>query len=122
MAEWQTHQTQNLAVATPCGFKSRLRHQSESSELVSDREWVRMIFFKTFKDGKISEYGREDANFPREIRRSGIYRINAGERGHISGGRRDPAAKGNSFRENYFAGEFAYTGILLYTYCIKRPF
>ncbi len=27
VAEWQTHQTQNLAMATSCGFKSRLRHQ-----------------------------------------------------------------------------------------------
>ena len=27
VAEWQTHQTQNLAMATSCGFKSHLRHQ-----------------------------------------------------------------------------------------------
>ena len=27
VAKWQTHQTQNLAVATPCGFDSRPRHQ-----------------------------------------------------------------------------------------------
>lgn len=26
VAEWQTHQTQNLTVATSCGFKSRHRH------------------------------------------------------------------------------------------------
>ena len=26
VAEWQTHQTQNLTGATSCGFKSRLRH------------------------------------------------------------------------------------------------
>ncbi len=26
VAKWQTHQTQNLAVATPCGFKSLPRH------------------------------------------------------------------------------------------------
>ena len=28
VAKWQTHQTQNLAVATPCGFDSRPRHHS----------------------------------------------------------------------------------------------
>ena len=27
MAEWQTHQTQNLTLATVCGFKSHLLHE-----------------------------------------------------------------------------------------------
>ena len=30
VAKWQTHQTQNLAVATPCGFDSHLRHPLKS--------------------------------------------------------------------------------------------
>lgn len=68
MAEWQTHQTQNLAVATPCGFKSRLRHQSESSELVSDRRRARMILFfrKLSKTDRDLGYGKYDAGFPAE--------------------------------------------------------
>lgn len=61
-----------------------------------------LFFRKLSKTDRDLGYGKYDAGFPAE-----------GE---------CPAAKRKSFRENYFAGEFAYTGILLYTYFIKRPF
>lgn len=44
VAEWQTHQTQNLAVATSCGFKSHLRHQIK----ISQTKYVCEIFLLQF--------------------------------------------------------------------------
>ncbi len=49
VAEWQTHQTQNLAVATSCGFKSHLRHQ-RNPHGYDIKSWSCGFFFYFFRE------------------------------------------------------------------------
>lgn len=84
-----------------------------------------MILFsrKFSKSDRGLGYGKYDAGFP--AGESGFQKFTRwmqGKEGIFPAEGESPAAKRKSFRENYFAGEFAYTGILLYTYFIKRPF
>lgn len=45
VAEWQTHQTQNLTRATSCGFKSRHPHSLAGAQVESTEFFLDSVLF-----------------------------------------------------------------------------